>query len=171
MAHLQRVLHLRLHHSAIARFYAPSDLGGAGGMYRERIRSNPSWHGYARRDTVFADVGTEAMKGLVVGRTMLFFSFVFGGKEYQCALVHWIVPVGDTPDPDTGMWVVEPEFVAGLPALEVIEVDAIARGCHLIGVYGASALPEDFHFSSSLDEFNTYFVNQYADHHMQEFLA
>ncbi|KAJ7833381.1 hypothetical protein B0H13DRAFT_2240376 [Mycena leptocephala] len=162
---------ITVHHSAIARFYAPSDLSGAGGMYRERIRSNPSWHGYARRDTVLVDVGTEAMKGLVVGRAMLFFSFVFGGKEYQCALVHWIVPVGDTPDPDTGMWVVEPEFVAGLPALEVIEVDAIARGCHLIGVYGASALPEDFHFSSSLDAFNTYFVNQYADHHMQEFLA
>ncbi|KAJ7939434.1 hypothetical protein B0H13DRAFT_2648517 [Mycena leptocephala] len=162
---------ITVHHSAIARFYAPSDLGGAGGMYRERIRSNPSWHGYVRRDTVLVDVGGPVMNGLVIGRAMLFFSFVFGQKEYQCALVHWIVPVGDTPDPDTGMWVVEPEFVAGSPALEVIEVDAIARGCHLIGVYGTFALPEDFHFSSSLDAFNTYFVNQYADHHTHEFLS
>ncbi|KAJ7845711.1 hypothetical protein B0H14DRAFT_2357935, partial [Mycena olivaceomarginata] len=40
--------HITVHHSAIARFYAPSNLGGAGGMYRERIRSNPSWHGYVR---------------------------------------------------------------------------------------------------------------------------
>ncbi|KAJ7931336.1 hypothetical protein B0H13DRAFT_1594257, partial [Mycena leptocephala] len=53
----------------------------------------------------------------------------------------------------------------------VIKVDAITRGCHLIGVYGTFALPEDFYFSSSLDAFNTYFVNQYADHHMQEFLS
>ncbi|KAF7334105.1 hypothetical protein MVEN_02316300 [Mycena venus] len=162
---------IAVHHSAIARFYAPSDIGGAGGMYRERIRSNPRWHGYARRDTVFVDVGGPAMSGLVIGRAMLFFSFTFGGKEYQCALVHWIVPVGDTPDPDTGMWVVEPEYAGGSPVLEVINVDAIARGCHLIGIYGTAALPEEFHFSSSLDAFNTYFVNQYVDHHMHEFLS
>jgi hypothetical protein len=111
------------------------------------------------------------MKGIVIGRVMLFFSFDFGDKEYQCALVHWMVPVGDSPDPDTGMWVVEPEYVVRAPALEVIHIDAIARACHLIGVYGTSALPEDFHFSSSLDAFNTYFVNQYSDHHMHEFLS
>ncbi|KAJ6609298.1 hypothetical protein B0H10DRAFT_2166369 [Mycena sp. CBHHK59/15] len=162
---------ITVHHSAIARFYAPSDLGGAGGMYRQRIRLNPKWHRYARRDTVLVDVGGPVMKGLVIGHAMLFFSFTFGDKEYQCALVHWIVPVGETPDPDTGMWVVEPEFKAGSASLEVINIDAIAHGCHLIGVYGTSALPEDFHFLSSLDAFNTYFVNQYADHHMEEFLA
>ncbi|KAJ7439253.1 hypothetical protein B0H11DRAFT_2254004 [Mycena galericulata] len=85
---------ITVHHSAIARFYAPSDLGGAGGMYREHIQSNPNWHGYARRDTVLVDVGAPVMRGLVIGR---------------CALVNWLVPVGDTPDPDTGMWVVELE--------------------------------------------------------------
>ncbi|KAJ7197611.1 hypothetical protein GGX14DRAFT_574087 [Mycena pura] len=31
--------------------------GGPGGMYRERIRSNPLWHGHPRRDTVLVDVG------------------------------------------------------------------------------------------------------------------
>ncbi|KAJ7483082.1 hypothetical protein B0H11DRAFT_1205027 [Mycena galericulata] len=162
---------ITVHHSAIARFYAPSDLGGAGGMYRERIRSNPNWHGYPRRDTVLIDIGGPIMGGLIIGRVMLFLSFAFGGEDYQCALVHWIVPVGDTSDPDTGMWVVEPELVAGGPSLEIVDLKAIARGCHLIGVYGTSALPEDFHFSSSLDAFNTYFVNQYADHHMHELLS
>lgn len=97
---------ITVHHSAIARFYAPSDLGGAGGMYREHIRSNPHWHGYARRDTVLVDVGAEAMRGLVVGRVHLFFSFVFADKQFECALINWLVPVGDAPDPDTGMWVV-----------------------------------------------------------------
>ncbi|KAF8176827.1 hypothetical protein K438DRAFT_1978871 [Mycena galopus ATCC 62051] len=31
-----------VHHSAIALFYTPSELGGRGGMYREHIRSNPN---------------------------------------------------------------------------------------------------------------------------------
>ncbi|KAJ6517770.1 hypothetical protein DFH09DRAFT_1251301 [Mycena vulgaris] len=163
---------ITVHHSAIARFYAPSDLGGAGGMYRERIRSNPSWHGYARRDTVLIDVGAPIMSGIVIGRVLLFFSFGFAEKLYECALVSWIVPVGNTPDPDTGMWVVEPERQrGGALSLGIVNVDAIARAAHLIGVYGTAALPEDFHFSSSLDAFDNYFLNPYADHHMHEFLS
>ncbi|KAJ7108121.1 hypothetical protein C8R44DRAFT_842997 [Mycena epipterygia] len=162
---------ITVHHSAIARFYAPSDLGGAGGMYRERIRSNPNWHGYARRDTVLVDVGTPMMGGIVIGRVQLFFSFAFADKLFECALVNWLVPVGNAPDPDTGMWVVEVERERGVPTLAIINVDAIARASHLIGVYGSGALPEDFHFSDSLDAFNTYFVNLYADHHMHEFLS
>jgi hypothetical protein len=157
-------------HSAIAHFYAPSDLGGAGGMYRERIRSNPNWHRYARRDTVLVDVGAPIMRGIVIGRVQLFFSFDFGDKLFECALVNWLVPVGNAPDPDTGMWVVELERERGVPSLAVIDVDSIARASHLIGVYGTAALPEDFHFSDTLDAFNTYFVNPYADHHMYEFL-
>ncbi|KAJ6475417.1 hypothetical protein C8R45DRAFT_935050 [Mycena sanguinolenta] len=47
--------------------------------------------------------------GLVIGQVFLVLSFVFGDEEYQCALVHWFVPEGDVPDPDTGMWVVEPD--------------------------------------------------------------
>ncbi|KAJ7845013.1 hypothetical protein B0H14DRAFT_3685165 [Mycena olivaceomarginata] len=149
-----------VHHSAIAHFYAPSDLGGAGGMYRERIRSNPNWHGYARRDTVLVDVGAPIMRGIVIGRVQLFFSFDFGDKLFECALVNWLVPVGNAPDPDTGMWVVELERERGVPSLAVIDVDSIARASHLIGLS----------FSDALDAFNTYFVNPYADHHMYEFL-
>jgi hypothetical protein len=68
-----------LYHSAIARFYAPSDLCGAGGMYRERIRSNPNWRGeYARRDTMFIETNADlnGMQGMVIGRALLFF-FVY----------------------------------------------------------------------------------------------
>ena len=36
---------ISVYHSAVTRFYAPSDLCGAGGMYQERIRSNPKWRG------------------------------------------------------------------------------------------------------------------------------
>ncbi|KAJ7220735.1 hypothetical protein GGX14DRAFT_532634 [Mycena pura] len=61
---------IRVHHSAIARFYAPSDLGEAGGMYREHIRSNPKWHGYTWRDTVLVNTGRltiEITRGLSQG--------------------------------------------------------------------------------------------------------
>ncbi|KAJ6460102.1 hypothetical protein DFH09DRAFT_960259, partial [Mycena vulgaris] len=149
----------------------PSDLGGAGGMYHERIRSNPNWHGYPRRDTVLVDVGAPVMGGIVIGRVQLFFSFTFTDKPFECALVNWMVPVGNTPDPDTGMWVVELERDHGVPTMGIINVDAIARASHLIGVYGTAPLPGDFHFSDSLDAFNTYFINPYADHHMHEFLT
>ena len=40
-------------HLAVMCFYSPSDLCGAGGMYRQRIQSHPLWYGHPRRDTVF----------------------------------------------------------------------------------------------------------------------
>ncbi|KAJ7898931.1 hypothetical protein B0H14DRAFT_2556982 [Mycena olivaceomarginata] len=74
--------------------------------------------------------------GLIIGRVLLFFSFVFVERVFECALVNWLVPVGDTPDPDTGMWVVELERQRGVPTVAIIPVDSIARAAHLIGVYG-----------------------------------
>lgn len=163
-----------IYHSAIARFYAPSDLCGAGGMYHERIRSLPAWQGeYARRDTVFieTDSSVPGMLGMCVGRVLLFFSFMHEGQYYPCALVHWFVPVGSATDDETGFWVVKPEFTHnGQRHLAVIHLDCIARGAHLIGVYGSAFLPDDFHFSFSLDVFHSYYVNTYADHHTHEFL-
>ncbi|KDQ50195.1 hypothetical protein JAAARDRAFT_142328, partial [Jaapia argillacea MUCL 33604] len=98
-------------HSAVALFYAPSDLCGAGRMCQERIRSNPCWCGeHPRCDTIFISLDPDqpGMHGMVIGRVFLFFSFVFQGVQYSCALVHWLVPI--VKDDDTGMWVVRPEF-------------------------------------------------------------
>ncbi|KAF8184554.1 hypothetical protein K438DRAFT_2160896, partial [Mycena galopus ATCC 62051] len=163
-----------VHHSAVARFYAPSDLCGTGGMHRERIRSNPNWHGaYARHDTVFVETDSErpGMEGMVIGRVLLFFSFTAAtGVEYSCALIHWFSPHGNAPDPDTGMWVVTPEMEAGEKSLAIVTLDCIARAAHLLPVYGSAFIPEDFHFSYSLDVFRAFFVNRYTDHHTFEFL-
>jgi hypothetical protein len=160
-------------HSAVARFYAPSDLCGAGGMYCERIRSNPDWRGeYARYDTVFIETHAElnGMPGMAIGRVQLFFSFKFRAKVHSCALVHWFFPL-DNPDEDTGMWVVRPEFQGnGRRDLSIISLDCVARAAHLLPVYGSSFLPEEFHFADSLDVFLAYFVNPYIDHHSNEFL-
>lgn len=166
--------HITVYHSAIACFYAPSDLCGTGGMYRERIRSTPDWRGeYPRYDTVFVETNTElpGMRGMVVARVLLFFSFSFRGQNYPCALVHWFVPVGGEPDDETGMWVVRPEFEGNRRSLAVIHIDCIARGAHLLPVFGSSFLPEDFHFSDSLHAFRGYFVSRHADHHMYESLG
>lgn len=143
-------------------------------MHRERIRSHPNWQGkYPRWDTVFIETDAElpGMKGMVIGRVLLFFSFNFRGKDFSCALVNWFVPVGDGPDDETGMWVVKPEFEGNRQSLAVVHVDSIVQGAHLLPIFGTSALPEDFHFSTALDVFRAYFVNSYVDHHANEFLS
>ncbi|KDQ50016.1 hypothetical protein JAAARDRAFT_211946 [Jaapia argillacea MUCL 33604] len=168
--------HGRVHvyHSAVARFYAPSDICGAGGMYRERIRSNPNWRGeYARYDTVFVETvaGVAGMQGMVVSRVKLFFAFSYDGKRYPCALVEWFQLVGDEPNEVTGMWVVKPEYLGnGRRSMAVVHLDCLARSAHLIGAYGSGFLPEDFHFSFTLDAFRSFYVNTYGDHHLHQFV-
>ena len=88
-------------HSATAIFHAPSNPSGPGGMYRETIRSTPQWtkgnFSGPRRDCVFVDGGDSSapgMRGLLVARVHLFFSFSFAGVEYPYALVHWYATVG-----------------------------------------------------------------------------
>ncbi|KAG5636033.1 hypothetical protein H0H81_009333 [Sphagnurus paluster] len=165
---------ISVYHSAVARFYSPSDVCGAGGMHHERIRSHPDWRGqYPRYDTVFVetDADTPGMRGMTVGRVLLFFSFEYEEILYPCALVNWLVLVGDAPDTETGLWLVKPEFDGGgRRTVAVIHLDSIARGVHLLPVYGSQHLPEDFHFSHSLDAFRAYFVNRYVDHHAHEFI-
>ncbi|KAI0245200.1 hypothetical protein BJV78DRAFT_1277494 [Lactifluus subvellereus] len=163
-------------HSAVARFFAPSDLCGAGGMYQERIRSNPNWRDeYARYDTVFVQTGSDvsgSMNGMVIGRVHLFFSFTSSGVRYPCALVEWFVPE-DGLDEDTGMWIVRPEFEgAGRHrTLAIVHIDCIIRAAHLLPAFGSSFVPEELHFSNSLDVYRSYFVNNNVDHHCHEFLS
>jgi hypothetical protein len=166
---------IQVFHSAVAVFFSPSDLCGAGGMYRERIRSNPNWRGeYARYDTVFVQTGPDVggLKGMVVGRVRLFFSFTSGRTCYPCALIEWLVPK-DELDEDTGMWVVTPEYehgIGGRRTLAIVHLDCIARAAHLIPVFGSSFVPDELHFSSSLDVYHSYFVNNNVDIHCHEFL-
>ncbi|KAJ7587686.1 hypothetical protein C8J56DRAFT_715566, partial [Mycena floridula] len=54
---------IKVFHSATARFYAPSDLCGIGGMHRERIRANANCYGGPRFDTAFVVID-ESQPGL-----------------------------------------------------------------------------------------------------------
>ncbi|KAI0357042.1 hypothetical protein OH77DRAFT_1531956 [Trametes cingulata] len=165
--------HIRLgvYHSAAAVFYAPSEVSGPGGMHRELIRSNPSWYGqYPRYDTVLVNVDPTqpGMRGMLVARVRLFFSFTFDYQKYPCAFVEWFAPQDDAPDPVTGMWTVVPEMVGGERVTGVIHLDSIVRACHLMPVFGSTSMPYNCHFSNSLDAFKAYYVNRYVDYHAYE---
>jgi len=165
--------HIRVHHSAVARYYAPSDVCGAGGMHHERIRSTPCWQSkFPRRDTVYVETDADlpGMQGMVVGRVLLFFSFLFYGTRYSCAFINWLVPHGDGPDPETGLWVVKPEYEHNQRTVAVIPVDCIARGAHLLPVYDLTPIPATFNFARTLDVFRAFFVNRYIDHHAHQFI-
>ena len=158
--------------SAVSTFRAPSDLSGLGGMRRERIRAVPSWgNGPARYDCVFVstDSVAEGFRGLDVARVRLFFAIKFRDKTYPCALIHWMIRVGDEPDEDTGMWMVRPDSNAdGSPHIAVVHLDCILRAAHLIGICGHEHLPKGLSFHNSLDAFRAFYVNKFVDHHAFE---
>ena len=163
---------VEVHSSALATFRAPSDISGVGGMRREHIRATQSWrNGPPRYDCVFVntDPAAEGMRGLDVARVFLFFSINFHGTKYPCALVHWMSRLGNEPDEDTGMWIVQPDVNAdGSPTMSVIHLDCILRAAHLIGVYGTALLPDNLDFYQSLDAFRSFYVNKFVDYHSFE---
>ncbi|KAJ6615330.1 hypothetical protein B0H10DRAFT_1916032 [Mycena sp. CBHHK59/15] len=158
--------------SAVAKFFAPSDQSGIGGMLRERIRAVRSWRGGAPRyDCIFVerDPDLPGFRGLIAARALLFMSFKHHGGTYPCALVTWFSPIGDEPCPDVGMWMVEPDVDnRGQRVMDVIHIDTILRAAHLIGIYGHHSVPRHFKYSDSLDSFKAFYINKYADHHAHE---
>ncbi|KAJ6572616.1 hypothetical protein B0H10DRAFT_1839240, partial [Mycena sp. CBHHK59/15] len=149
--------------AAVAKFYAPSDQSGIAGMLRERIRAVHSWHGGPPRyDCVFVEGDPElpGFRGLIAARVLLFMSFKYRGVTYPCALVTWFSAIGDEPCPDVGMWMVQPDVDnRGRRVMDIIHVDTILRGAHLIGIYGENFLPRHFKYSESLDRFKAFYIN------------
>ncbi|KAI0349510.1 hypothetical protein OH77DRAFT_1414891 [Trametes cingulata] len=142
-------------------------------MKKERIRSCSSWHGGApRRDCAYVvdDEQLPGFQGLAVVRVHLLFSFrSVGGLVYPCALVSWFVGSMDIPCDETGMWIVEPQLDDhGLPVMSVIHLDCMLCAAHLIDVSGAHTVPCNLCHTDSLDAFNAFYVNKYADHHAHE---
>ncbi|KAH9918159.1 uncharacterized protein B0H18DRAFT_1086893 [Fomitopsis serialis] len=163
--------HVAVYYSARALYYAPSELSGPGGMHSEVIRSHPLWYGkYERRDTVLVQDGPDdgVMGGMVVARVLAFLSFSHNEIKYPCALIQWLLPIGDAPDPTTGMWVLEPEVFDGERAVGLIHTDCIVRACHTPPVYGRGRLPADFDFSYSHLAFKRFYLNKWADYHVHE---
>ncbi|KAI5999704.1 hypothetical protein EDD15DRAFT_2160395 [Pisolithus albus] len=142
-------------------------------MRREYIRSAPMWRNAGPRfDCVFivTDPQAEGMCSLDVARVLCFFSFKYQGTLYPCAIVHWFDRVGDGPDAATGMWVVRPGYhTCSHRNIAIVHTDTIYRAAHLIPVYAAHNVScRDISPHHSYDNFHSFYVNKYADHHAFE---
>ncbi|KAG2054280.1 hypothetical protein BDR06DRAFT_1050585 [Suillus hirtellus] len=145
--------------SACLRFFVPSDLSGIGGMCHEYIRACPIWRNkHPQFDCVFVNTnpGLDGMRGM-------------DQKLYSCAVVRWFDTIGDSPNKDTGMWVVQPAHDNNnMPHISVIHIDSIYHATHLIPVYGTQVISVQHHHHQTYDIFHHFYVNKYADHHSFE---
>jgi hypothetical protein len=108
-----------VYHSAVVNIFSPSDECGPHGMRREYICSHLSWYGSRRprHDTVFlvTDDNHLGMEGMLIAHILLFFSYYnnYLHDTIPCVLMNWFILVDKGPERVTGMWVVEPETIAG----------------------------------------------------------
>ncbi len=111
-----------VYHSAVASFYAPSDISGIRGNAKGTY-SLGHHRGMGILDVivqfVMEDDSTAGFRGMSVVRVQLFLSFEHRGTVYPCALVHWFKKTSHNPDRKTGMWVVQPERRYTRPVLSV----------------------------------------------------
>jgi hypothetical protein len=66
------------------------------------------------------------------------------------------------------MWRVKAEYHHRQRASSVIHLDTFLLGAHLLPIFGVEPLPLNFLYTDSLDAFEAYYVNKYADHHANE---
>ena len=159
---------IAVHRVAHATFYAPTELAGTAGMHRELIRANPSWRGHPRFDTVLVntDADKPGMQGMTVGRVMGLMAVPHDGARLPCALIDWFEKVSEIPSDVTGMYEIRPELDEhGQQVTSIVHIDAIFRAVNLSPVFRGTTMPLDFHYSYSLDAFETFYVNKYGDYH------
>ncbi|KIL57458.1 hypothetical protein M378DRAFT_188433 [Amanita muscaria Koide BX008] len=130
--------------------------------------------GSACRDCVYISHNPTlpGFQGMHVAHVHLFLSLRYECIKYPCALVSWFSVVGDEPCDQTGMWIVTPDVDGrGNPLMNVVHVDSIVRGAHLIGIVGKDRVPLQVTFANSLDAFSAFYVNNYIDHHAHELVS
>jgi hypothetical protein len=77
--------------------------------------------------------------------------------------------VGNLPDNNTGMWVVEPDVLGNGKAFTlIIHLDTIVQASHLILVFGPQHVSNTLSFTDMLDVFSSFYVNKYIDYHAFE---
>ena len=99
------------------------------------------------------------MAWLLLACVPLFFSFHYHHKDFSCAFVNWFIPHDrEQPDADTEMWTVhlEQNHCTGKPVCQVIDVDTIAQGAHLLPVFGSHRIPEGFSHHNTLDSYQSF---------------
>ena len=110
------------------------------------------------------------MRGLDIARVHLFFSFEADSRLFSCALVHHFCKTFDNPDPDTGMWIVEPDLdCEGYRVMSIVHLDSVVHAMHLLLIFkGDTLVPSEVNFTHTLDIFSALYVNKYIDYHAFE---
>ena len=118
------------------------------------------------------DETKDGMLSMDVGRVYCFFSFTHMDRQFfSCALIHWFDRLADQPNEVNGMWMVRPSYLDdGSSNLAVINVDSIIHAAHLLPIYGNKSILHDIAPQNSLDYFDTFYVNCFADHHTFELI-
>ena len=159
--------------SAIATYYAPSDLSGIGGVYWEQIWVTPAWNrgesSAPRYNCILVQVSPEDSRfsSMQVVCVWLFFSIKHDNNTIPCALVEWYETIGNSPDKNIGIWVVKPEYTASRQqrVAATIHLNSVVRGVHLIPVYRKQKISHKHTYSTTLNNFQQFYVNKYIDYH------
>ena len=155
--------------SATSTYFAPSDKSGLGGLFRERIHSVPIWRGGpARRDCIFIEHSPNlaGFRGLHVAQVYAFLKLKHNRKTFPCALINYFSTIDDEPCTITGMWKVRCDIDNnGQRILDIVHLDAVLQGAHLIGISGDRLVPRELDHTNALDAFKTFYVNKYVDYH------
>jgi hypothetical protein len=160
-----------IYNSAVAKFPSYGDSSGYSNMQKEHIWATPSWRSSGPQfDPIFVNIDPTpglGMKGMAIARVLQFLKIkTVANAEYDCALVQWWTVLGKEPDDITGMWLTEPHIESDGPLMDIVHLDCVIRGAHLLPAFGSSwSTPAEFHFSKTLDTFKAYYINKYADHH------
>jgi len=160
--------------TAVATFYAPSDISGIPGMHHEYIQAMSSWrNGPAHYNCVLVNTkpNVNGAQGFKVAWVFLFL-FLHGGKEYLCAFIQWYAFIGTRPDKDTGCWVVEPDIKDGKSShVVVIHIDCILCAIHLMPITRSAHFVDwSITMHTLLDTFKLFYLNRFIDYHAFESL-
>ncbi|KAF8256945.1 hypothetical protein EI94DRAFT_1635809 [Lactarius quietus] len=85
--------------------------------------------------------------------------------------VNWLVRDDDKPEPDTGLWTVSLEECHGVLTSDIIDMRSITHATHLIPVFGSDPIPPKIQYSNALDNYKTFFVNSFVNHHAYKFVT
>lgn len=88
----------------------------------------------------------------------------FGVIASPLAYVEWFTPLG-VPDHVTGMYVVRRSTRRREPNTELVMVDRLVRGCHLIGKAGR-VMDRTWTSENVLQKATNFWVNNYINHDM-----
>jgi hypothetical protein len=127
----------------------------------------------SHHDTIFVRIGLlPEPHSLSVAQLCLLFSFIINSTCHKIALIEWFSYIGNSPDENTGMWVVEREkWDDGSWLIDFISIDTILWSCHLLPIYGKEMVLRDITHMTSLESFQVFYINKFVDHHSFELLS